>query len=72
MIAADGSTDAQTLRDAIANLENVQGATSTITYKGTDGMPLREVSLIRVKDGGRELIGQPTPDASLIPEPRVQ
>ncbi|WP_295811775.1 ABC transporter substrate-binding protein [uncultured Nitratireductor sp.] len=72
VIAADGSTDPQTLRDAIANLENVQGATSTITYKGTNGMPLREVSLIRVKDGERELIGQPTPDASLIPEPRVQ
>ncbi|MCK0104508.1 ABC transporter substrate-binding protein [Pseudohalocynthiibacter aestuariivivens] len=72
VIAAGGSTDPKELRDAIANLENVQGATSLITYKGTDGMPVREVTLIRVKDGARELVGQPSPDASLIPAPRMQ
>jgi len=72
VIAADGSTDPKELRDAIANLENVQGATSMITYKGTDGMPVREVTLIRVKDGARELVGQPSPDAALIPAPRMQ
>jgi len=72
VIAAGGSTDPIKLRDAIANLENVQGATSLITYKGTDGMPVREVTLIRVKDGTRELVGQPSPDAALIPAPRMQ
>lgn len=72
VIAAGGSTDPKALRDAIANLENVQGATSLITYKGTDGMPVREVTLIRVKDGARELVGQPSPDAALIPAPRMQ
>lgn len=72
VIAADGSTDPKELRDAIANLENVQGATSMITYKGTDGMPVREVTLIRVRDGARELVGQPSPDAALIPAPRMQ
>ncbi len=71
-VQAAGSTDPQALRDAIANLENVQGATSMITYKGTDGMPVREVSLIRVKDGARELVGQPAPQADLIPAPRMQ
>ncbi len=72
VIASGGSTDPKVLRDAIANLENIQGATSTITYKGTNGMPVRQVSLIRVKDGGRELVGQPSPDPALIPEPRMQ
>ncbi|MBB4302555.1 branched-chain amino acid transport system substrate-binding protein [Rhodobium orientis] len=67
-----GTTDSVALRDAIANLENVQGATSLITYKGTMGMPVREVSLVRVKDGKRELVGQPSPDADLIPAPRMQ
>ena len=70
--AADGSTNPQQIRDAMANLENVRGATSLITYKGTNGMPVREVTLIRVKDGERELVGQPSPTASLIPEPRLQ
>ncbi len=71
-VEAAGSTDPVALRDAIANLENVQGATSMITYKGTQGMPVRQVSLVRVKDGKRELVGQPSPDASLIPAPRMQ
>ncbi|MEZ5769758.1 MAG: hypothetical protein R3D80_20490 [Paracoccaceae bacterium] len=71
-VTAAGSTEPQALRDAIANLENVQGATSLITYKGTDGMPVREVTLIRVTGGARELVGQPAPDAALIPAPRMQ
>lgn len=70
--AAGGSTDPVAIRDAMANLENVRGATSLITYKGTNGMPVREVTLIRVKDGERELVGQPSPTASLIPAPRLQ
>ena len=71
-VIAAGSTDSVKLRDAIADLENVRGATSLITYKGTMGMPVREVSLVRVKSGARELVGQPAPDASLIPAPRMQ
>jgi len=72
VLAADGSVEPTALRDAIADLENVQGATSMITYKGTDGMPVRQVSLIRVNGGERELVGQPSPDAALIPAPRMQ
>lgn len=72
VIAAGGSTDPKALRDAIAGLENVDGATGLITYKGTNGMPIREVSLIRVKNGERELVAQPTPDPALIPAPRMQ
>ncbi|APX15887.1 ABC transporter substrate-binding protein [Phaeobacter inhibens] len=70
--AAGGSNDPVAIRNAMAELENVRGATSLITYKGTNGMPVREVTLIRVKDGERELIGQPSPTADLIPAPRMQ
>ncbi len=70
--AAAGSTDPVAIRNAMAELENVRGATSLITYKGTNGMPVREVTLIRVKDGERELVAQPSPTADLIPAPRMQ
>ncbi|WP_260079063.1 ABC transporter substrate-binding protein [Phaeobacter inhibens] len=70
--AAGGSNDPVAIRNAMAELENVRGATSLITYKGTNGMPVREVTLIRVKDGERELVGQPSPTADLIPAPRMQ
>lgn len=71
VIATNGSVDSQELRNAIAELENVQGATSLITYKGTTGMPLRQVTMIRVKNAERELVLQESPDASLIPAPRM-
>lgn len=71
-VIAAGSTEPQAIRDAMANLEDVQGATSLITYKGTTGMPVRQVSLVRVKSGERELVGQPSPRADLIPTPRMQ
>lgn len=71
-VSAAGSTEPQQIRAALAELEGVQGATSTITYKGTDGMPVRQVSLIRVSNGERELVGQPAPQSNLIPEARMQ
>jgi branched-chain amino acid transport system substrate-binding protein len=71
-VLAAGSVDPVALQQAIMNLEDVQGATSKITYKGTTGMPVRQVSLVRVNNGERELVGQPSPDAALIPPPRMQ
>lgn len=71
-VLAAGSTDPVAIRDAVAELEDVEGVTSMITYKGTTGMPVRQVTLIRVKDGGRELVGQPSPDPDLVPAPRMQ
>lgn len=71
-VIAAGSIEPQAIRDAVANLENVQGVTSEITYKGTTGMPVRQVTLIRVKGGERELVAQPSPTADLVPEPRMQ
>jgi len=70
-VLASGSTNGQEIRNAVADLENVQGATGTITYKGTQGMPLRQVALIRVKNGERELVEMKAPDSDLVPEARM-
>jgi branched-chain amino acid transport system substrate-binding protein len=66
-----GSVDREAVWQAVRGLENVQGATSTITYKGTDGVPLRQVSLIKIVKGGRELVLQEAPDPALIPAPKL-
>ncbi len=71
VIQSGGSTDSKKIRNALANLEDVKGSTSTITYKGTTGMPIRQVSLIRVKKSERELVGQIAPTPSLVPAPRL-
>ena len=72
VLKAGGSTDPVELQKAIMSLVDVQGATSKITYKGTTGMPVRQVSLVKVVGGKRELVGQPSPDPALIPKPRMQ
>lgn len=70
-VEAAGSTDGPALRDAIAGLENVQGATGLITYAGReDRVPLRPVTLVRVTGGERELVIQETPPSELVPEPQ--
>lgn len=57
------------LRDAIANLENVEGVTGPITYKGTAGMPVRSISLVEVKGGARSLVEAVVPEAAKVPAP---
>jgi branched-chain amino acid transport system substrate-binding protein len=68
-VTAADSTDPQKVRDAIDNLENVQGATGTITFKGQNRIPLKTVYLIMVKDGAFELLKTVQPDAADIPAP---
>ncbi len=63
------SLDPAAIRDAIANLENVEGVTGSISYAGTMGMPLRSVSLVRIVGGNRELVKQGVPDAADVPAP---
>ncbi len=65
------SVDRTKVWAAVRELENVQGATSTITYKGTDGVPLRQVALIKVVKGNRELVLQEAPDPALVPAPKL-
>lgn len=68
-VTAADSTDPAAIREALANLEDVPGVTGPITFKGTTGMPLRSVSLVKVAGGDRELVAQGLPDAALIAAP---
>lgn len=68
-VAGAGSTDPVAVRDAIANLEDVQGATGIISYKDTNGMPVKAITLIKVVDGEKELISVSIPDAAGLPKP---
>src|SRR3989338_6768181 len=68
-VTAADSLDPAAIREGIANLENLQGVTGPITYKGTNGMPLRSVSLVRIKAGDRDLVIQGQPDPADIPAP---
>lgn len=68
-VTAADSLDPAAIREGIANLENLQGVTGPITYKGTNGMPLRSVSLVRIKAGDRDLVAQGQPDPADIPAP---
>ena len=44
-VTAADSVEPAKIRDALANLENVQGATAIISYKGGDGTPTRPVNV---------------------------
>ncbi len=57
------------IRDAIASLDGVEGVTGKISYVGTQGMPLRSVSLVRIEGGNRSLVSKGTPAAADIPAP---
>ncbi len=68
-VTAADSTDPAKVRDAINNLEDVQGATGLITYKDQDRIPLKTISLVTVKDGAFQLLKTMQPDAADIPAP---
>ena len=50
------SVEPAKMREALANLENVQGATAIISYKGGNGTPTRPVNVIRIEGGKRVLV----------------
>jgi branched-chain amino acid transport system substrate-binding protein len=50
-VEAAGSIDPKAIGDALGNLENLKVVTGTITYKGTDGVPLKTVSIAAVENG---------------------
>jgi branched-chain amino acid transport system substrate-binding protein len=68
-VEAAGSTEGPAIRDAWDNLENVEVATGTMTYKDQNRVPVRVVALNRVVNGEREHVGDFTPDPSMIPAP---
>lgn len=64
-VEAAGSTDPKAIGDALAELENVEVVNGTITYKGTDGVPMKTVALVAVENGKFVLKDQMIP--SFIP-----
>jgi branched-chain amino acid transport system substrate-binding protein len=62
-----GSTDAADLLAALATLEDVEGATSPITYAGTDRVPRKEVALVTVEDGKLKSLDAVIPES--VPAP---
>jgi branched-chain amino acid transport system substrate-binding protein len=70
VVKAD-SIEPQKIRDALADLENVQGATAVISYKGGNGTPTRPVNVIRIEGGQRALVSQKAPDPAIVPAPRL-
>jgi branched-chain amino acid transport system substrate-binding protein len=67
--AAGGATDGPTLRDAIANLKDVELVTGKVTYAGTNRMPSRDITLVEVRGGARTLVKTATPDPADVPAP---
>lgn len=61
------SCDPVAIKDAVTNLEGVQGITGVISYKGGDRMAIREIALIKVVSGQRELIALVAPDPARVP-----
>jgi branched-chain amino acid transport system substrate-binding protein len=65
------SIDPAKVREALANLENVQGATAVISYKGGNGTPTRPVNVIRIEGNKRVLVSSKAPDPAIVPAPRL-
>lgn len=68
-VTAAGSMDGPALRDALANLEGVQVLTGKVTYKGTNRMPSRDITLVEIQNGTRTPILTATPDPADVPAP---
>ena len=68
-VAAAGSVDGPALRDALANLKDVEVLTGKVTYAGTNRMPNRDIMLVEIHDGQRTPILTATPDPADVPAP---
>jgi branched-chain amino acid transport system substrate-binding protein len=68
-VAAAGTMDGPALRDALANLKDVDVLTGKVTYAGTNRMPSRDITLVEIKDGKRSLVLTATPDAADVAAP---
>lgn len=61
------SCDPVAIKDAITNLEGVQGITGKIAFKGGDRMAIREIALIKVTGGERSLVEVVIVDPATVP-----
>ena len=63
------SINGRAIRDAIMTLKDVQGATSKISYVGTDRNPLRKVAICKMQGGKKVLVKWMTLAPEEVPEP---
>ncbi len=68
-VNAAGAIDGPSVRNAVAAIKDFPGLTGTITYAGTNGMPMRETALTEIRDGKRSLIKVETAALADIPAP---
>ena len=68
-VTAAGTMDGPALRDALANLKDVEVLTGKVTYAGTNRMPVRDITLVEIEDGKRTPILTAAPDAADVPAP---
>jgi branched-chain amino acid transport system substrate-binding protein len=57
-----GSDDPKKIRDALAVTTELKGVTGTITYKDEKRVPLKSVTIMKVKDGKFEFVKEVTPN----------
>jgi len=65
-----GSTNGEAIRDAMAGLVDVQGATSKISYVGSKyNVPIRDIAVCEMKGGKKTLVKYMKLNPEEIPEP---
>ncbi len=70
LAASGGKMDGKSLRDAIDGIDNLAVTTGSITYKGRNRIPLRNVALNKVVGGKKEFVSSAIPDGADVPEPK--
>lgn len=68
-VTAAGSVEGPALRDALANLKDVEVLTGKVTYAGTNRMPVRDITLVEIQGGARMPILTATPNPADVPAP---
>lgn len=66
-VIATGSTDPAALNDWIANQENYESGTATLTWKGVGSQPLADFHFVELKGGQRVYLGSSRVDPADIP-----
>lgn len=68
-LKATSSLSGRAIRDAIADIKDLPLLSGTITYAGTDRIPVRPVALRRYEGGDVHCIAEVTPAPGIIPRP---
>jgi branched-chain amino acid transport system substrate-binding protein len=61
------SSDPAAITEALTNIENFEGLTGSITFKGTTGAPVKPVTIVKVENGAPVFVK--TIDPQVVPEP---